>query len=373
MGSTRPRGDVKSPRGDAEPRDDALPSAATPPAIPQGLPAWILRRPPLLVAALLVTNLFGKKKLAWVGVAVAASLYAWAVTWAGASAAVVFGAEHFVLVFVLGAIHAFTSVMRRQQRVSVEAENSWLAPLPYRLPTTVRLGVPLVVQLLVLGALLVGVSAAGPASFREAGTVWAAVGGGFLVGAGIAALARSRFRGTQVASSQRAFVHRVREGWARAPKLQPLSYWAIARARALNNPGVSARTMIVILLGIPLGTTGAVAVATAAGWMVGVYLVLNLVAIVRTAFPAAWWLTPTPITFARFVSTVPARTLLAQAIACAALLAAVAAISRPVWIRVAFIGTGTWLALVTAVALLSCVVAFHPDRWPAAALHRRLR
>jgi hypothetical protein len=362
MGSTRPRGDVNRHGG-------PVPHAIA--RIPKGLPAWVLRRPPLLVGALLVTNLLKKTTLAWVSVAVAVSLYAWIVTRTGASAAVVFGAENFVLVFLMGAVHSSASVMRRTQRASAAAESSWLAPLAYRLPLSARLAVPLLVQLCVLASLAAGISAAGPASFRDAGTVWLAACIGFLVGAAVASLLHWRF--VSAASSRRVFVRRVRENWARAATLQPLSYWAVARARALNNPGVSAYTMIVILLGIPLGTAGEVAVAIAAGWMVAVYLVLNLVAIVRTAFPAAWWLTPTPITFARFVATVPARTLLAQAIACAALMVAVAAISRAAWVRTAFIGAGTWLAVVTGIALLSCAIAFHPDRWPAAALHRRFR
>jgi hypothetical protein len=337
------------------------------------LPGWVIRRPPLLVGALIVANLFRKTRLAWVGVAVAVGLYAWVVTRAAASDAVILGAEYFVLTFLSGAFHSSTSVMRRKQRVSAEAESSWLAPLPYRLPISVRLAVPLLIQLLVLGALVTGIAVVGPASLQEAGTVWLAVCSGFLVGAGAASLIHSRFRGSQAAGSRRAFVHKVRESWGRAPKLQPLSYWAIARARALNNPGVSAYTMVVLLLALPLDTTGEVAIAIAAAWMVGIYLILNLAAIVRTAFPAARWLMPTPLTFWRFASTVPARTLLAQAVACAALLVAVAVLNRGGWLPVAFIGAGAWLTVVTGIALLSCAIAFRPDRLPAAALHRRFR
>jgi hypothetical protein len=352
---------------------NATSSAVTRPAIPKGLPGWVLRRPPLLVGALLAVNLFRKTKFAWVGVAVAIGLYGWIVTRAGASGAVVFGAEHFVLVFLVGAVHSSTSVMRRKRRVAAEAEISWLAPLPYRVPVGVRLAAPLLIQLLVLGVLVAGISSAGRASLHEAGTVWLALCAGYLIGGSVAAIIHSRFRGAPAAGSRHAFVHRARIGWAFAPKLRPLSYWAIARARALNNPGVSAYTMVVVLLGVPLGTAGEVVIAIAGGWMVGFYLVLNLVATVRTAFPAGWWLTPTSVSFGRFALTVPARTLFAQAIACVALLVAVGVTGRPRLIHLSFIGAGTWLAFVTGIALLSCAMALQPGLLPAAQLHRRLR
>jgi hypothetical protein len=325
-----------------------------------------------MVGVLVASNLIKRTKLSWAVVAALALAYVWLVTREEASAALAFASEHFVLAFVAAVVHAAMSIARRKARVTAQAENSWLSPLPHRPSIKMRLAFPLLVQLVVLGALCSGIAAAGSMTLPDAGTVFLAACAGFLVGSGGAWLI-VRSHSAARTGSQYAFVHRVRERWASAPKLQPLSYWAIARARALNNPAVSAYTMVVVLLAIPMGTAGAVAVALAAGWMVGVYLVLNLTATVRSAFPAAWWLTPTPISHGRFALVLPSRTMLAQLVACVGLVIAISALDKPRWVHLSFVSAATWLALVAIVSLLACMLAMRPGTWLASRLHRRFR
>jgi hypothetical protein len=120
------------------------------------------------------------------------------------------------------------------------------------------------------------------------------------------------------------------------------------------------RTMLFALLALPMGTTGAEAIAVGAGWMVAVYLVLSLVATVRTAFAAGWWLRPTPVESGRFTRTLISRVLLIQAGVFVAAVLAGAAIGRPQIFYLTVGATIVWLPLYVAVAMVACAMALRP-------------
>ena len=283
-------------------------------------PRWLRRRPHIVAGLLRFTNRVRHMRVGWLAVIVVVAAFVWLITQPFAGTALAFLADRAVLGFVAAAAHAATSVARLRPRLIAEGERSWVAALPYHVSAALRIAFWFVVQLAGFAVLFVSIAALSPVTESAARSAWLGVLGGYVVGGIVGWFPQLLFpvRSADVASSQTsmgsqyAIVRAVREQWAIAPKLFPLCYWAVAWARTLSNPGVTARTLVVVLLGIPMGTPGEVALATAAGWMVGLDLRMNLVATVRTAFAAGWWLRPTPVRFERFTMALISRALLVQ-------------------------------------------------------------
>jgi hypothetical protein len=296
-------------------------------------------------------------KYAWlIGLALLAA-FMWLITRPAAATALVFAADRWVLGFIVAAIHASTSVSRRKPALLAETESSWLAALPYRVSTPARIAFGFGVQLAVVGVLCAGIAAVSSASWPDARAAWLGVFAGYVAGGLAGWFAHAIFPAGAGGAAQYAIVRQVRKNWAVAPRLHPLSYWPVAWARTLNNPQVSARTMLFVLLALPMGTTGEEALAFGAGWMVGLYVLLNLVATVRTAFAAGWWLTPTPVLFGPFTRTLVSRVLLIQASLFAAALVFIGALGEPRMLYAALGGSVAWLVLYTGIAVLACSVA----------------
>jgi hypothetical protein len=303
----------------------------------------------------------------------------WLIMRPEAAATLSFIADRWVLAFVGAAIHAASSVSRRKPRLQADLENSWLSALPYRVSVPARIAFGFGVQVFVIGLLCAGIAAESTAQFPDgtgsapslgavsaatwpdARTAWLGVLGGYAAG-GIGGWFAHVFGPKSAAGTQYAIVRRVRERWAVAPRLLPLSYWPVASARALANPQVSMRTMLFVLLALPMGTTGAEAIAIGAAWMVGLYVVLNLIATVRTAFAAGWWLRPTPVRLGQFASTLASRVLLIQIGLFVVALGAMAAIGKPRLFFATVGATVVWLPVYAGVVMLACSVALRPKK-----------
>jgi hypothetical protein len=370
------------PRGDAPLGSDmALGSVS------RAIPKWVRRRPLLLAGWLRLSNRVRRRPQAWLigprlwfaGV-LAVIAFAWLITRPEAAATLSFIADRWVLAVVGAAIHAASSVSRRKPRLQAEYENSWLSALPYRVSVAARIAFGFGVQIVAIGVLCAGIvvasaapppgggSAAGSlgalsaVTWAAARTVWLGVLGGYVAGWLGGWFAHVFAPKSAAAGTQYAIVRRVRERWAVAPRLQPLSYWPVASARAAANPQVSMRTMLFVLLALPMGTTGAEAIAIGAAWMVGLYVVLNLVATVRTAFAAGWWLRPTPVRLSPFVSTLVSRVLLIQVGLFVVALIAMAAIGRPKLFYTTVGITIVWLPVYVCIGVLACAMALRPKK-----------
>jgi hypothetical protein len=324
-------------------------------------PGWVRRRPLLLAGWLRLSNRVRRMKYAWLVALLVLGALVWVITRPEAAATLAFLADRWFLGFLGAAIHAGSSVSRRKLRLQAEHENSWLAALPYRVSVPARIAFGFGVQLVLIAVLCAGIAAASSAPWLDARAAWLGVLGGYVAG-GLAGWFAHVFSPKNAVGVQYAIVRRVREKWAMAPKLHPLSYWPVAAARAAANPQVSMRTMLFALLALPMGTTGAEAIAVGAAWMVAVYLVLSLVATVRTAFAAGWWLRPTPVESGRFTRTLVSRVLLIQTGVFVAAVLAVAAIGRPQIFYLTVSATIVWLPLYVAVAMVACAVALRPKK-----------
>ena len=342
-------------------------------SIPGATPRWLRRRPLVLAGLLRLTNRVRRMKLAWLAVTVLVAIFVWAITRPFAGAALAFLAERPVISFVMAALHASTSVARIKPRLIAEGERSWLAALPFRVSVAVRVAFAFVVQLVGIAALFAGIAAVSPTPWSAARGAWLGMLGGYVAGGLFGwfpqlLLPMRSADPAHSAGSQYAIVREVREHWAIAPKLYPLSYWAVAWARVLTNPAATARTLIVVLLGIPMGTPGEEALAIAGGWMIGLYVLMNLVATVRTAFAAGRWLGPTPVRLGRFTSALISRALLIQVGVFTAGLLAVDAV-QPRWLYAALGLAVAWLLVFIGLSTLACATA----RQPAGTAHRWAR
>ena len=100
--------------------------------------------------------------------------------------------------------------------------------------------------------------------------------------------------------------------------------------------------------------------------MVGLYVLMSLVATLRTTFAAGPWLAPTPVRLGRFTTALISRALIIQVGVFAAALIAVDAVQpRGVYAAVGI--AVAWLLVFIGVSTLACAVATQPagtsHRW----------
>lgn len=173
--------------------------------------------------------------------------------------------------------------------------------------------------------------------------------------------------------SRYAIVQQARPHWATRASLIPLGYWPLAQARFQERPKVRARSLLLLLLSLPLGITGGAALAAAVGWAIALHLVNLLLGVVRVAFPASWWLAPTPIRAVRFASALTHRALLGQLAACALLVAAVSAIGGTAVLHSALVTGLGWIGAVCALSAGVSVLALRTPSIARSVLHRWIR
>ena len=199
----------------------------------------------------------------------------------------------------------------RKARIRRSLVDSWLAPLSASSSVVLRMVLPPLVQLVLLA---LGISIpllAGTLGWPGAVTLWMTVGAGYLVGSLIGWFSQGGLRVAAPAFHYVA-VRKPRENWAQAPRLEPLSYWAIGQARAIAKPQVAANAMLLVLVAIPLGTPGQQAIAIAAGAWVLLQVAALFIATVRVAFPATRWLAITNISYLKLSAALGYRVVLAQ-------------------------------------------------------------
>jgi hypothetical protein len=200
---------------------------------------------------------------------------------------------------------------RRRASVRQSASESWLAPLRAPSSTFIRMILPPVALLLLLELAVAIAFLAGKLSGDAAVTLWATIAAAFVGGSIVGWLSQGSSPAS-VPGFHYVTVRAPRESWARAPRLSPLSYWAVGQAKVITKPKVAAKTLLVVLLAIPMETTpnGQKAIAIAAGAYVSLYIVALFVAMVDVAFKAARWLATTKIRYAQFTLILGYRVLL---------------------------------------------------------------
>jgi hypothetical protein len=193
--------------------------------------------------------------------------------------------------------------------------DSWLAPLAAPSSIFVRMALAPFLQLGLLSLAIAIPLLVGSLSYARAGTLWVVVGTAHVAGFVVGWLSPHE-KTVGAPNFHYLTVRKPRANWAQAPRLEPLSYWAMGQARVSTKPKVTAGAMLFVLLALPMGTGGEVAIAIAAGSWVVLYLMLLAVSAVRIAFTAARWLAPTTLRYLPFTAALGYRVLLAQLWTC---------------------------------------------------------
>jgi hypothetical protein len=280
------------------------------------------------------------------------------------------GATH-ALILLLGAmICTAIAVARRKPAARRALARSWLAALPSQpsLPLHVA-RMPLAVLALIIAALLVamlaGLSPAAAAAVLA--PILAGAAAGFIVG-----WLLPQASTTTVPASWYGALPGGRAA-ALQPTLLPLGRWPLSRTRVWGRPKITARWALLALLGIPLGTPAAKAMAAVAAVLVGWHLLSLLAAVVRVAFAAAWWLKPTSLRFTRFAAALVYLAWSRQLIICILCVAAAAALGSPRLLHAAAAPAAAWLALCCLSGAGACGWAALPRSIAGSPLHRWLR
>jgi uncharacterized membrane protein len=225
-------------------------------------------------------------------------------------------AQYPVTPFVLLAASCAVTTARRKTGIYRSLVDSWLAPLAAPSSVFIRMALAPVLQLVLLLSAIAVPVLAGSLSRTGAVTLWLAVSGAYGAGFVVGWLA-PHDKSVGAPNFHYAAVRKPRANWAQAPRLEPLSYWALAQVRVTTKPKVTASALLFVLMALPMGTGGEQAIAIAAGAWVVFYLAALDVAAVRIAFRAARWLTPTTVRYLPFTFALGYRVVLGQLWTCA--------------------------------------------------------
>ena len=280
------------------------------------MPRWLLARPYLHAGALGWMNLHRRNRALLPAIIIVAFGAAGLLTLHAVGASLEVIAQNPVLPFVLLAAGGAVLTARRKSHVYQDLSMSWLAPLAAPASIAIRMILPPVLQLLFL-AVVVGIPVAvGSLSFAGGERLAMAVAGACLAGFAVGWLA-PHDKTVGAPDFHYVVIRKPRPGWATAPRLNPLSYWAVGQARVSTKPKTTAKAMIFVLLALPMGTGGEKVIAIAAGTMVVLYLLALAVSAARVAVAAARWLSVTTLRYVPFTWMLGRGVLVAQLWTCA--------------------------------------------------------
>lgn len=275
-----------------------------------GLPRWLRARPFLLASTLRWLNIHRRYRFLLPA--------SFALLLAAGGALTLPDVGHFLEALAHYPFAPFTSLAaacalsaaHRRERINRSVVDSWLAPLAAPASALMRFLLPAFLQLFLLLLAVAIALAAGVLSGSGAVTLWSTIAAAYAAGSLIGWLSH-RGKGASVPGFHYVIVRRPRENWAQAPRLQPLSYWAVGYARVVAKPRVAAGALMLVLVGIPLNTGGEKAIAIAAGAWVVLHVAALFIAAVRVSFAAARWLAPTTIRYPQFALALGYRVVLA--------------------------------------------------------------
>jgi hypothetical protein len=332
------------------------------------LPAWLRRRPQYHLAAWLLWRAGPWRWLLLPTAAAAAGVLALLPAHYGVAAT---AAAHPAAVFGASLILFLARSIRRRQSLALARAHSWVGALPTAasLPEHVCVA-PLTVcaTITVIAALDGWMEGMGSRMFAACAAFLCGSCAGML----LALLAPQRLLGRprdRRVGPSRSVAHT-------RPSVRPLGHWAVALKQAWSRPKVLARGSFVILMGIPMTESSAgftrTALAAVAGWFVAHHLVSLLLALLRTAFPAARWLSATPLSACRFTLCLSHRVWIKEAVACFLLVCVAPAAHAQVSTGTTSLLAVNWLTACVLLGVVACVIARYSGMLRSF-LHRRSR
>ena len=338
-------------------------------------PSWLDTRPSVRVAWLQWCNLWRRWPLGAAAVVAAILALGLLGRVTVVSQGLLRAADSPRLVSAVTLVLAVLLALRRHRDLLNERHRDWVGALPTDASTAARSAAAVlaaaVTAALVCAALLIGARLPGWVLARLLGCL--AAGVLFGTAAAFAASWRAAHGGpaSRLAPlrSRYTAVPGARSRSERA-SLLPLGNWPRVETRFRDRPTIRARSLLLLLLAVPMGTSAGTALAAALVWVLILHLVNLLLALVRSAFGASWWLAPTPVGPGRFAVALAWRSLGAQIAASAALLAVASVLVGATSVQLIGAVVGTWLGAVALVGALVSVAALRTRSIAASVLHR---
>ena len=263
------------------------------------MPRWLLARPYLHSAALGWINLHRRNRALLPGMLIAALAAGALLTLPAVGAALEFLGENPVIPFVLMGAATMVLTARRKARIYQELSTSWLAPLAA--PTSIfeRMALPAFLQLILMTAVWDISYLAGELSAAGGGRLGMAADAAWLAGTLVGWFA-PHDKTVGAPDFHYVTIRKPRPNWTTAPRLGPLSYWALGQGRVSAKPKTTSKALIFVLLALPLNIGGEKVIAIAGGTLVIWYLLALAVAAARVAVAAARWLAVTTVRYVPF-------------------------------------------------------------------------
>jgi hypothetical protein len=321
------------------------------------MPAFVRKHPALLVEWLRLANSFSRWRgegrhavvLALCAIAVVLALL---VALSGhAASAIETLAGYWVLLTLIAALYAATSVSGRRRRLEEASSQSWLiaTPIPPRslfVSQAIRVLLPLV-ALVVAGAMFpMLVALVNDGLTASAAKVSAAAAGGLIVGGVIGWWTRRRAKTSGYVPSR--YVPRPRVRSDLRPDAAALASWPIAQVLSWSRPENSRYVMITALLAVQGGSSAIAGLSVVAMYFGASYLAALLSAMTTVAKSAAAWLRATPITLMGFVWSVSRRALAHQLIGVALAIGCMTMLGAPIVMALEL--AALWLGLFISIS-----------------------
>lgn len=279
------------------------------------MPRWLLARPYLHATALGWINLHQRNRAVLPGILMVALAVGAGLTLPAVGVALEFLGQSPAIPFVLVGAVTLVLTARRKAGIYQALLTSWLAPLAAPASIAERMILPALLQLLLWTAVWSIPYLAGSLSSVGAQSLAIAVAAAWSAGS-VAGWFASHAKSAGAPDFHYVAIRRPRPDWKTAPRLSPLSYWAVGQARVAAKPQTTAKALIFVLLALPLGTPGEKVIAIAGGTLVAWYLFALAVSAARVAVSAARWLSVTPVRYVEFTWALGHRVLGAQLWTC---------------------------------------------------------
>jgi hypothetical protein len=323
----------------------------------KAVPAFLRRHPALWVEWLRLVNSLsrwrgeGRRTLLLIlsGLAIVIALLA------ALSGHVVSGiqalAGYWVLLAVVAAIYAVTSVSGRRRQLEESRSQSWLVATPISprsllISQAIRVLLPLFVLAVAVVMFPALVALANEGVTAAAEKVAGAAAGGLFIGGIVGWFTGRRAKPSGVVPSR--YVPRPRTDRAMRPDAAGLSGWPIAQVLAWSRPENSRYVLVAALLAVQGGSSALTGLSVVAMYFVASYLAALLSAMTAVAKSAAIWLRATPITMMGFVWSVSKRALAHQVIGVALAVTCMLLLGSP--ISMAFQVAALWLGLFISIS-----------------------
>jgi hypothetical protein len=320
------------------------------------VPAFLRRHPALLVEWLRLANSLsrwrgdGRRALLLVLCAVAvASALLFSLSGHVADTIRVL-AKYWVLLAVVAAIYAATSVSGRRRQLEESKSQSWLiaTPIPPRsllISQAIRVLLPLCVLavMVVMVPALVALMTEGIAAAAE--KVAGAAAGGLFLGGVVGWWTARRAKPSGVVPSR--YVPKPRVRHPMQADSAGLAGWPIAQVLSWSRPENSRYVLIAALLAVQGGSSAVAGLSVVAMYFVASYLAALVSAMVTVARSAAIWLRATPVTLMGFAWSVSRRALAHQVLGVALGVACMVLLGAPIGmaLQVAALWVGLFISI----------------------------